>query len=97
MSNYVEMAPKHTEPDHIDRFLGKIHFVFPDLDLEVEGIVDRIGGLNRRINRTLDETLAEIGLDTAEYKALTVCRSQARRSAARPAGWRSGWSSRAAR
>jgi len=66
------MTPKHTEPDHIDRFLEKIHHVFPDLDLEVEGIVDRIGGLNRRLNRTLDETLSEFGLDTAEYKALSV-------------------------
>jgi DNA-binding MarR family transcriptional regulator len=66
------MARKPDERDHIDRFLETIHHVFPELDLEVEGIVDRIGGLNRRLNRTLDETLAEFGLDTAEYKALSV-------------------------
>jgi DNA-binding MarR family transcriptional regulator len=72
VSNYVEMAPPPDEQDHIDSFLGRIHLAFPDLDLEVEGIVDRIGGINRRINRMLDETLADVGLDTAEYKALTA-------------------------
>jgi DNA-binding MarR family transcriptional regulator len=58
------------ERDHIDGFLEAIHVVLPDLDLEVEGIVDRIGGLSRRLHRTLDETLAEFGLDSGEYKAL---------------------------
>src|SRR3954466_9994368 len=58
------------ERDHIDGFLEAIHVVLPDLDLEVEGIVDRIGGLSRRLHRTLDETLPEFGLDSGEYKAL---------------------------
>jgi DNA-binding MarR family transcriptional regulator len=58
------------ERDHIDDFLETIHLVLPDLDLEVEGIVDRIGGLSRRLLRTLDETLADFGLDSGEYKAL---------------------------
>src|SRR3954447_10591122 len=58
------------ERDHIDGFLEAIHLVLPNLDLEVEGIVDRIGGLSRRLHRTLDETLAEFGLDSGEYKAL---------------------------
>lgn len=66
------MNPPRSEPDHIDSFLGRIHLAFPDLDLEVEGIVDRVGGINRRINRMLDETLAEVALDHAEYKALTA-------------------------
>jgi DNA-binding MarR family transcriptional regulator len=72
VSNYVEMAPPPDEQDHIDSFLSRVHLAFPDLDLEVEGIVDRIGGINRRINRMLDETLADVGLDTAEFKALTA-------------------------
>jgi DNA-binding MarR family transcriptional regulator len=66
------MPQKPDERDHVDRFLEKIQHVFPELDLEVEGIVDRIGGLHRRLNRTLDETLSEFGLDTAEYKALSA-------------------------
>src|SRR3954470_7482239 len=68
----MEMAPPPVEQDHVDAFLGRIHLAFPDLDLEVEGIVDRIGGIDRRIKRMLDETLADVGLDTAEFKALTT-------------------------
>jgi DNA-binding MarR family transcriptional regulator len=66
------MATKTEQRDHVDRFLETIHLVLPDLDLEVEGIVDRIAGLSRRIHRTMDETLAEFGLDTAEHKALSA-------------------------
>jgi DNA-binding MarR family transcriptional regulator len=66
------MSPRTADRDHVDRFLDEIHLVFPELDLEVEGIVDRIGGIARRLNRTMDETLAEFGLDTAEHKALSV-------------------------
>lgn len=66
------MSPRTAQRDHVDRFLDEIHLVFPELDLEVEGIVDRIGGIARRLNRTMDETLAEFGLDTAEHKALSV-------------------------
>jgi DNA-binding MarR family transcriptional regulator len=58
------------EQDHVDSFLSRIHLTYPDLDLEVEGIVDRIGGINRRINRALDETLAEFGLEVGDYKIL---------------------------
>jgi DNA-binding MarR family transcriptional regulator len=70
VSNYLWMPKATVQPDHVDRFLEKIRHAFPDIDLEVEGIVDRIGGINRRLNRTLDETLAEFGLDMGEYKAL---------------------------
>jgi len=58
------------EHDHVDRFLETIHPVLPDIDLEVEGIVDRVSGLARRLHRMLDETLSEFGLDWGEYKAL---------------------------
>ena len=70
MANYGEMDPPPDEQDHVDSFLDRIHLAYPDLDLEVEGIVDRIGGINRRINRALDETLAEFGLDMGDYKVL---------------------------
>jgi DNA-binding MarR family transcriptional regulator len=66
------MTAKAEPQDHIDRFLATINLVFPGLDLEVEGIVDRIAGIGRRLNRTMDETLAEFGLDSAEHKALSV-------------------------
>jgi len=66
----MDSAPE--EHDHVDSFLSRIHLTYPDLDLEVEGIVDRIGGINRRIHRTLDETLAEFGLDMGDYKVLNT-------------------------
>jgi len=58
------------ERDHIDAFLETTAERLPDLDLEVEGIVDRINGLSRRINRMLDDTLAEQGLSHGEWKVL---------------------------
>ena len=58
------------EQDHIDRWLEEIHDQLPRLDLRVEGIVDRIGGINRRIKRMLDETLEEYGLSSGEWHAL---------------------------
>jgi DNA-binding MarR family transcriptional regulator len=72
LAHFTGMTPKAAERDHVDRFLDEIHLVFPDLDLEVEGIVDRIAGIARRLHRTMDETLAEFGLDNAEHKALSV-------------------------
>ena len=56
------------EQDHIDRFLEQHEL--PGVDLEVEGIVDRINGLRRRIHQLLDETLVEFGLSEGEWKAL---------------------------
>jgi DNA-binding MarR family transcriptional regulator len=58
------------ERDHVDRFLDTIRERLPMLDPEVEGIVDRIGGLQRRFKRAMDETLDEFNLDWAEYKLL---------------------------
>ena len=59
---------KREERDHVDRFLEENDL--PGIDLEVEGIVDRINGLRRRFNRMLDETLVEFGLSEGEWKAL---------------------------
>ncbi|HEY3763542.1 MAG TPA: MarR family transcriptional regulator [Gaiellales bacterium] len=66
------MTTHADQRDHVDRFLDAIHLVLPELDLDVEGIVDRIGGIARRINRAMDETLAEFGLDTAEHRVLSI-------------------------
>jgi|SRR6185436_142643 DNA-binding MarR family transcriptional regulator len=68
------MATKTQTPerDHIDRFLDTIRERLPMLDPEVEGIVDRIGGLQRRFKRAMDETLDEFDLDWSEYKLLSL-------------------------
>ena len=65
------MSTATEQRDHIDRFLDQIRDTLPGLDLEVEGLVDRISGLSRRIHRMLDETLEEFGLDHGQYKVLS--------------------------
>lgn len=63
-----------TQRDHVDRFLESIREELPDLDLTVEGIVDRINGLSRRIKRMMDETLTERSLTWGEWKVLGLLR-----------------------
>jgi DNA-binding MarR family transcriptional regulator len=63
------MAKTTEEQDHIDRYLAERDL--PGVDLEVEGIVDRIGGLNRRLHKMMDETLSEFGLSSGEWKVLS--------------------------
>src|SRR5215208_3034965 len=59
------------ERDHVDRFLEQLA-VSPglELDLETEAIVDRINGINRRIKRQMEATLAEHGLSHGEWQVL---------------------------
>jgi DNA-binding MarR family transcriptional regulator len=63
-----------TPRDHVDRFLDSIRDELPELDLTIEGIVDRINGLSRRINRMMDETLNERSLTWGEWKVLGMLR-----------------------
>jgi DNA-binding MarR family transcriptional regulator len=61
--------------DHVDRFLEEIEGELPPgLDIEVEGIVDRIGGINRRVQRELDRTLADHGLSHTDWRILSSLR-----------------------
>jgi DNA-binding MarR family transcriptional regulator len=61
------------EQDHIDRFLERLAGLgHPDIDLEVEAIVDRIGGINRRIKRGMEVTLAQHGLTHPDWQVLTT-------------------------
>jgi DNA-binding MarR family transcriptional regulator len=62
------------QEDHIDRFLAELEPI-EGLDYEVEGIVDRIGGLNRRIKRGMMATLAEYGLSHGDWEVLTALRN----------------------
>jgi DNA-binding MarR family transcriptional regulator len=71
----VTRPRKSGERDHIDRFLEEIGADLPpDLDLAVEGIVDRIAGINRRIKRMHDETLDQLGLTLSDWHVLTALR-----------------------
>jgi DNA-binding MarR family transcriptional regulator len=66
---------KRGERDHVDGFLEEISADLPpDLDLTVEGIVDRIGGINHRIKRMHNETLEQLGLTLSDWHVLTALR-----------------------
>jgi len=63
------------QPDHVDRFLGEIRDELPEgLDLAVEGIVDRVRGIDSRIRRMLDETLEQYDLSSGDWKVLCSLR-----------------------
>lgn len=71
----VARPRKSSERDHVDDFLEEISADLPtDLDLTVEGIVDRIGGINRRIRRMHGETLDDHGLTMSDWHVLTSLR-----------------------
>jgi DNA-binding MarR family transcriptional regulator len=78
--NFMNTSPvtrsrKSSERDHVDRFLEDISADLPaDLDLTVEGIVDRIGGINRRIKLMHDETLDQLDLNITDWHVLTALR-----------------------
>jgi DNA-binding MarR family transcriptional regulator len=61
--------PELIERDHVDDCLVEL-VGLPSVDLEVEGIVDRIIGLSRRIRRVMEQTLAEFELTYGEYQVL---------------------------
>jgi len=60
------------ERDRIDAFLDEISDELPGLDLEVEGIVDRISFIERKVKRAMEETLAERDLTHGEWSVLGV-------------------------
>lgn len=64
-----------SERDHIDRFLERLESLgHPDIDLEVEAIVDRIGGINRRIKKGMEVTLAGHDLTHPDWQVMTTLR-----------------------
>jgi len=71
-----DMAPQR---DHIDRFLDELEPI-EGLDYEVEGIVDRIGGINRRLKRALEATMSEFDMTMADWQVLTTLRNSGSRS-----------------
>lgn len=71
----VTRPRKSDKSDHVDRFLEEIRDELPTtVDLTVEGIVDRIHGINWRIRKMLDETLEQQGLSNADMKVLNALR-----------------------
>jgi DNA-binding MarR family transcriptional regulator len=61
--------------DHIDRLIERLEPLrHVDIDLDVEGIIDRIAGINKRIKRGMEATLAEHGLTHPDWQVLTTLR-----------------------
>lgn len=73
MENH-DIVESENERDHVDRFLEEHADALVGIDMRVEGIVDRIGGIERRLKHALTETLEEFGLSVGEWKVLTSLR-----------------------
>ena len=70
-----DAADQQPERDHIDSWLEEIApRLPPEIDLEVEGIVDRMNGLSRRIRRSLNAVIAEHDLTYEEWDVLGALR-----------------------
>ena len=65
-----EPSSSPPEGDSIDGYFEDWARELPALDMTVEGIVERVLALNRYIRRTMDETLAEVGLNFGEWGVL---------------------------
>jgi DNA-binding MarR family transcriptional regulator len=71
-SRVARARKTEADRDHVDRFLEDVSADLPaDLDLTVEGIVDRIGGIDRRIKWMHEETLDQLGLTMSDWHTLT--------------------------
>jgi DNA-binding MarR family transcriptional regulator len=83
--NLDQDAPEmpETKTDHIDRFLERLEPI-EDLDLEVEGIVERIQGISRRIKRAMEATLVEHDLTLQEWHVLAHLRNRGNPCASSP-------------
>jgi DNA-binding MarR family transcriptional regulator len=77
------MSKAAVQQDHVDRFLAELEPV-DGLDLVVEGIVDRISGISRRIKRGMERVLAEQDLSYQDWQVLGHLRNRGRTHCATP-------------
>ena len=68
------MARPPGERDTIDEKIEVWLREIPDLDARTEGVVDRIGMIQKYLRRTHDETLEQFGLTWGEVKVLSSLR-----------------------
>ena len=62
------------ELDRVDHLLAKLDAAGADLDLEVEGIVDRLHAISKRLRWALKETLEEYGITPEDWGVMTTLR-----------------------
>jgi DNA-binding MarR family transcriptional regulator len=65
-----KMNVKIEVQDHVDKRLVDLCSDLPDLDMDVEGIVERIQGLDKRFRQAMEETLEDHGLNYGEWRVL---------------------------
>src|SRR4051794_32978723 len=69
-SNFMSRCAPMAE-DHIDHLLARLDAAGARLDLDVEGIVDRISSINKRVRTALKDTLADYGITPEDWGVLT--------------------------
>lgn len=62
--------------DTVDDFVERAVEIFPQLDPEVEGIVDRIHHLEKRFGKLLERSVAPFELNPGEFKLLATLRQR---------------------
>lgn len=67
--------PKKADHDQLDAMLEVWAQEIPNLDPVTEGIVERIHDIAKGLDRSMDETLAESGLDRRSFHVLGKLRS----------------------
>ncbi len=98
MENQRVTKPRSpVEPDSVDASLEVWGRELPDLDLEIEGIVERIDKLKHHVDRTMQETLEAYDLSHGEWKLLANLRWGGPPYRGSPASSRSDWGSPAER
>ncbi len=60
--------------DHVDSLLARLDAAGARLDLDVEGIVDRIATINKRVHAALKETFGAYGITPEDWGVLTSLR-----------------------
>ncbi len=62
-------------PDPVDAILAQWQRERPDLDVSPMGIIGRIGRLSKHLERGIQETFSDFGLNVGEFDVLATLRS----------------------
>ena len=68
------MTPTPARKDSIDRFIEASLALFPGVDPETEGIVDRLHKISKHVKRETERTVTRFGLNDGEFHTLLKLR-----------------------
>jgi DNA-binding MarR family transcriptional regulator len=74
ISSYLDERVGIMEPDPVDTILAQWHRERPDLDVSPMGIIERMGRLSKHLERAIQSTFSEFGLNVAEFDVLAALR-----------------------